>query len=545
MMIDIVARGIAAKALRVGAPTDQQIMDALSILADDGKITTGATAAEAAQIEQNTADISSLSDENAELKGDLAQLDTGKIDKPTTANNNKIPRAKDGEIEWVEVGQPTDAQTESAVNNWLNEHPEVTTTVQDGAITEPKIHADFLPYIKNSYVTPEMFGAVGDGVTDDTAAIQNAIDTGEVVYISKKTYDISNSLVLSGNKTLIVDGELNYSGSEYAILISNSYNTLRLNNVLKCPSGGGVKLCSDGTDCGHNLLFINQIVSFYACLYYQAISRHIVYNICHFNRLLCQNNTVNSTIEIYGKDSAAVVGENTFYGGKCEKGLYGMYCDGGEEYRAINAVKAYNICYEGVTNCHYIKNVETSIFDYPRFAECVRNGLFLKLVGDARDNVFTGSYFVPLVSIDFSECTNLRSAKHFNRLNMPVGKTYTSAIHGKSALVDSEGFIVTPIHKKLFQNITKDLELPDTGPVPSFFIVNKENAVLKLSSSYGSMGVNEIIVRQTSSSTKYVTIYDKKDNLVFDGSQYAGKTVRLICYYFNSETDTWIVETIS
>lgn len=34
------------------------------------------------------------------------------------------------------------------VNEWLDEHPEATTTVQDGAITEPKIHADFLPYIK-------------------------------------------------------------------------------------------------------------------------------------------------------------------------------------------------------------------------------------------------------------------------------------------------------------------------------------------------------------------------------------------------------------
>lgn len=74
-MIDIVARGIAAKALRVGAPTDQQIMDALSILADDGKITTGATAAEAAQIKQNTTNISSLSEEidtkTSDLKSDL------------------------------------------------------------------------------------------------------------------------------------------------------------------------------------------------------------------------------------------------------------------------------------------------------------------------------------------------------------------------------------------------------------------------------------------------------------------------------------------
>ena len=33
---------------------------------------------------------------------------------------------------------PTDAQVSSAVNTWLTEHPEATTTVQDGAVTPPK-----------------------------------------------------------------------------------------------------------------------------------------------------------------------------------------------------------------------------------------------------------------------------------------------------------------------------------------------------------------------------------------------------------------------
>lgn len=42
-----------------------------------------------------------------------------------------------------------------------------------------------------NYVTPEMFGAVGDGVTDDTDAVQNAINTKNPVYC-KNTYNVFN-----------------------------------------------------------------------------------------------------------------------------------------------------------------------------------------------------------------------------------------------------------------------------------------------------------------------------------------------------------------
>lgn len=37
---------------------------------------------------------------------------------------------------------------EEDINNWLNEHPEATTTVQNKSITETKISNIFLPYIK-------------------------------------------------------------------------------------------------------------------------------------------------------------------------------------------------------------------------------------------------------------------------------------------------------------------------------------------------------------------------------------------------------------
>lgn len=63
---------------------------------------------------------------------------------------------------------------------WLSEHSEVTT-----------------------YVTPEMFGAKGDGVTDDTDAIQKCMDSNEVlVMFSYKPYKITNTIKVTKDKSI-------------------------------------------------------------------------------------------------------------------------------------------------------------------------------------------------------------------------------------------------------------------------------------------------------------------------------------------------------
>jgi hypothetical protein len=65
------------------------------------------------------------------------------------------------------------------------------------------------------------FGAVGDGVADDTAAIQAAFDSGiKDIYIPQGTFRITNTLTLTGNGYRIVQ-----AGAEASILLKDFSGT--------------------------------------------------------------------------------------------------------------------------------------------------------------------------------------------------------------------------------------------------------------------------------------------------------------------------------
>ena len=149
---------------------------------------------------------------DAKITGDkISELKEDKVDKPSAADDGKIPRAKGGEVEWVEVGRPTDEQTNSAVSNWLNEHPEATTTVQDGSITEAKLTNELKLLVVNSYINAKYTGLSekNDGERNKIAikkAIEWAISNKASVFIPSGVYTVDGGISLTGLRSLTIFG---------------------------------------------------------------------------------------------------------------------------------------------------------------------------------------------------------------------------------------------------------------------------------------------------------------------------------------------------
>lgn len=95
-----------------------------------------------------------------------ASLDSKKADKADLdIERKRIDVLNDGGLNLK------DEVIDTSIKAWLDDHPEATTTVQDYSLDINKMIIGAL-----DYVTPKMFGAEGNGVTDDTKSLQNMLD---------------------------------------------------------------------------------------------------------------------------------------------------------------------------------------------------------------------------------------------------------------------------------------------------------------------------------------------------------------------------------
>lgn len=184
----------------------------------------------------------------------------GDLDELTTEDKTDIVSAIN------EVDSLFESGIDIAVADWLDNHPEATTTVQDGSLTKSKFTNTLKLETIKDYVTPEMFGAVGDGVTDDSQALISAINSGYPVKLLNKSYYCNADITIPQNGS--ISSMSNNGGTNSRIKFANGHGLITDNRYINVS---GFMLEGDGTGSG---ITINGELTAYMV----SISKMLIYN---------------------------------------------------------------------------------------------------------------------------------------------------------------------------------------------------------------------------------------------------------------------------
>ena len=145
------------------------------------------------------------------------------------------------------------------LNRNIGDLNDLDTSIKTSIVDAINNITSIIPVSEIDYITPTMFGGVGDDTTDDTQAIidcfEEARDTGKTVYIEGgKIYKVTSSIVLNYrvDYNIIMDGSIHYTGTGDAIAINDAwYKTFKFNVIGDYDTeenGAGIKL-NGATNC--------------------------------------------------------------------------------------------------------------------------------------------------------------------------------------------------------------------------------------------------------------------------------------------------------
>lgn len=149
------------------------------------------------------------------------------------------------------TGIPTDEQTQKAVNSWLAQHPEATTTVEDGSITEEKFSSDTKLWntqglsiisseYKNSGYSGELFNQFGANIN----VFADYIDTDSNKELFYRVY--RNNIVGDGKVGIMLgcygsDKSYLYTMNDLSGDYTSKFTTLRNIMVNETLNGANVR----------------------------------------------------------------------------------------------------------------------------------------------------------------------------------------------------------------------------------------------------------------------------------------------------------------
>lgn len=416
-----------------------------------------------------------------------------------------------------------------------------------------------LTYESLGYVTPEMFGAVGDKYTDDAAPMQASIDYAEEMHLPVRMYRryATTQPIRIGSKSDVYINQIKYSGTDAAVILSGSSNFVRINRL---ESAGIGFACRVGTQSIiNNMVELGDVICKSHGISLEGnddSSRPVIQNRFDF-RLIEAGGDGCYCIANFGDATASCITENTFFGGNCQNADWAYRGTGGNQkfysFHVENRMKG-GFCFVG--------KADAMIFG-ARHEEAARDGEypFLKIYAPAPVNtsiaglVSAMNYFSPaqlkVNEIDVSEVSpeTINPDGHIGahivtaalgRINCVIvgyGVTGQNGMtiyqkFGDGCLLWANCMIFQGVPEKYYK-VTQNLDLrtigPDTPSLPTIFEIGCADCEIRLHPTYCFMGLSRFEVIQTEA--YQATIYDYyAGNVVFDGSAYGAGTFEISTY---------------
>lgn len=446
--------------------------------------------------------------------------------------------------------------------------------VPDDVVTHPEI-ADFASKQELKFVTPEMFGAAGDYTTDDTAAIQAAIDYaidhGVAVRAFSK-YKTTDTLTIHTDDFDFYFNWINCTTADTTMEVIGSRNRIwgtRLLNTLQSGSGGDALLitATEGKESNSNLI---NIVGIYA-----NRGRDIVITSSGSTSIFCNEFRVK---RLYSRDSCCIYIGNPELPDSPEGAETRIIGDGAPVSCASWAIISYmrspalfisgldmeSSCQKGMYCANFFSGAH---FSSCRVAEMLNQigkdledsdrGIFAK--GKGVGKIFIEDFGLDYISIDVSECLSYEDiietytsidASGMSENLIPVhryGDTMTYDEDGTTQLL-STGRV--PMGTEMLVNFDKlyvispqdfifdfdaDATIPNCGILTGFYdkiiptVFNiTDTCNITLSQSYNPIANTKITVLQDDANAT-AQIYDGNNNLIFDGATLGAGRYEIRC----------------
>lgn len=300
----------------------------------------------------------------------------------------------DGSTSWESIGQPSDEQTAAAVSEWLDDHPEATTTVADGSLTKDKFSQSLKNETIKDYVTPQMFGALANGDADDTQAILSAINAanGGTVVFPVGEYRTTATIGFDADCKVISLGAVIVPdpGVLIAVTVGNNDDVVHVDiNGLEVR-----RSTYDGTT--ENIGF--QFLACYESTFENLVSENSKYNY-YFSPSKTKGFAYNVLINLVGirgninliidadKANGGYCNENVFVGGRMftsENTQYNIQISNGDSNRF------YSPSCEGTGEAAIYVNGTNNLIEYPRTEGTWSGGYGLVFGPDSDSNRMFG-----------------------------------------------------------------------------------------------------------------------------------------------------------